>query len=56
MRIAFPEEGGVLIEGDQEELTEFAGQIAAAIAGGESRETLLTTEGTEPVTIVCVDG
>lgn len=51
MHIEFPETGGVLIVGDEEELRGLASELELAAEEGEAFGQLLTDEGVEQVTI-----
>ena len=46
-------DGGVLISATRAELKAFRVTIKEAIRDGESEEFLLTTEGVEPIRVVC---
>jgi hypothetical protein len=55
MHIEFPEAGGVLIVGDEEELRGLADTLIEAIHEGDAIGQLLTNESVEQVTARCLN-
>lgn len=47
-----PPEGGILISGSPQELSDLGEVLQEAVADGESGGTLLTDEGTETIRVV----
>lgn len=56
MHIEFPDDGGILIVGEADELRDLAGDLNMAANEGEAIATLLTDDGVEQITVRCLMG